>query len=383
MEIETYDLYEVPPRWLLLKLTASDGTVGWGEPIVEGKAGTVRAAVGELVDRKLLGADPLSIEDAWQTMYRGEFYRGGPILMSAIAGIDQALWDLKGKHLDLPAFELLGGRCRDRIEVFRWVGGDQPEQVAERATELVETGYGALKMDATTRMSYVDTPEAADRIVERVATVREAVGSDVSIALDFRGRISPAMAKRLLPRLDAYDLLFVEEPVLPEHDDRLPAIAAETNTPIATGERRYSRWEFRQLFVEDAVDVIQPNVSHSGGLTETRKIANAAEAFGVGVAPNCPTGPLTLATTLQLAACTPSVFIQDHGYDVHPGGDSTFHEYVEDPSVFASDDGFVEIPEGPGLGVRIDEAVVESRAEESIGWSNPVWRHEDGSVSDW
>ncbi len=144
-EIVDYDLYEVPPRWLFLRIKTSDGVVGWGEPIVEGRAKTVRAAVEDLIDNYLLGKDPHRIEDHWQRMYRGGFYRGGPVLMSAIAGIDQALWDIKGKLLGAPIYELLGGRARDRIQVYQWIGGDRPSEVGEAAAEKVDEGFSALK----------------------------------------------------------------------------------------------------------------------------------------------------------------------------------------------------------------------------------------------
>lgn len=382
MEITGYDTYELSPRWLFLKLEASDGSVGWGEPIVEGQVATVQQAVEGFVDQ-LLGSDPRRIEDAWQAMYRGEFYRGGPILMSAIAGIDQALWDLKGRHYGIPAHELLGGRCRDRLRVFRWAGGDDPKVVAEEAKRHVDAGYRVLKIDATGRMTYVVTPEAVEAVLDRVSEVREAIGDDVLLGLDFRGRVSPPMADRLLSRLDRFDLLFVEEPVLPEYNDRLPNLAAGTSTPIATGERLYSRWQFRKLLESGGVDLLQPNVSHAGGLTETRKIAALAASYGVAIAPNCPTGPLTLGASMQLGACTPNYFLQDHGYDVQPTRGSMFNEYVANDGIFEIDDGFVDVPDGPGLGIEIDEDAVREHDGENIGWSSPIWRHDDGSIADW
>jgi galactonate dehydratase len=387
MEIADYDLYEVPPRWLFLRLETADGAVGWGEPIVEGRAKTVRAAVEELLDTYLLGEDPTPIEDHWQTMYRGGFYRGGPVLMSAIAGIDQALWDLKGKQFGAPAYELLGGRARDRVRVYQWIGGDDPTDVAAAATEAVAAGFTALKMNATGATRRIDTPATVDAARDRLAAVREAVGPGVDVAVDFHGRVSKPMAKRLTTALEPFDPLFVEEPVLPEHADALPALAAHTSIPIATGERCYSRWDFKEVFEDGAVDVVQPDLSHAGGITEVRKIAAMAEAYDVAVAPHCPLGPIALAACLQVDACSPNVLLQEQSLDIHyndadDAGVPDLLGYLADPSVFDYEDGFVALPEGPGLGVEIDEAAVSDRAGD-VDWHNPVWRHDDGSVAEW
>jgi len=377
-----YELYQVPPRWLFLRLETSDGQIGWGEPVVEGRARTVRTAVEELLDTYLLGEDPTDIEDHWQTMYRGGFYRGGPVLMSAIAGIDQALWDLKGKQFGAPVYELLGGRARDRVRVYQWVGGDRPEGVAQAAAEKVDEGFSALKMNATPEMRRVDDPAAVDAARNRLAAVREAVGADVDIGVDFHGRVSKPMAKRLAAALEPHEPMFIEEPVLPEHNDAIPEIAAHTTTPIATGERMYSRWDFKQVFESGAVDIIQPDLSHAGGITEVHKIASMAEAYDVAMAPHCPLGPIALAACIQVDACSPNVLIQEQSLDIHYNETSDVLDYLADPSVFDFDDGFVGLPENPGLGIEIDEAHVEELSGD-VNWHNPVWRHEDGSVAEW
>lgn len=382
MEITGYELFTLPPRWLFLRLDTDAGVTGWGEPVVEGKVETVRAAVSELVDQYVLNADPLRIEDLWQRMYRSEFYHGGPILMSAISGIDQALWDIKGKHHDVPVYDLLGGRVRDRIRVFQWVGGDRPGDVADEAAKLVDAGYDALKMDATVPLTHVETPDTVQSVVERVKRVREEVGQSVDIALDFRGRVSTAMADRLLNRLEPLEPLFAEEPVLPKHESSLPQLASGTTTPLASGERRYTRWDYQPLFEDDAVDVIQPNLSHAGGITETRKIAAMGAALDMALSPNCPTGPLTLAASLQVDACTPNFFIQDHGYENRQAGGS-MQVYTRNDDIFDIKNGYVEIPEAPGLGVKIDREAIEMQDQEHIEWHSPVWEHNDGSVAHW
>ena len=383
MQITDYELFEVPPRWLFLKLTASDGTIGWGEPIVEGRAKTVRSAVEELVENYLLGEDPARIEHHWQRMYRGGFYRGGPVLMSAISGVDQALWDIKGKQFGAPVYELLGGRARDRVRVYQWIGGDRPADVGQAAKEKVDAGFTALKMNATSELRRIDTPAAVDEACQRVAEVREVVGGDVDIGVDFHGRVSKPMAKRLAAALDPYDPFFIEEPVLPEHNDALPEIACHTSTPIATGERMYSRWDFKELFEQGVVDVIQPDLSHAGGITEVKKIADMAEAYDVALAPHCPLGPIALAACLQVDACSPNTLIQEQSLDIHYNQTNDVLDYLADPDVFDYHDGHVELPSAPGLGIDIDESYVRERAKQDVNWHNPVWTHDDGSVAEW
>ncbi len=383
MQITDYELFEVPPRWLFLRVTTSDGTVGWGEPVVEGRSKTVRSAVEELMDTYMLGEDPTRIEDHWQRLYRGGFYRGGPVLMSAISGIDQALWDIKGKQFGTPVYELLGGRARDRIRVYQWIGGDRPADVGEAAAAKVDAGFTALKMNATPELRRIDTPASVDAARNRLAEVRETIGEEVDIGVDFHGRVHKSMAKRLAQALEPYEPMFLEEPVLAEHNDVLGEIAQHTTTPIATGERLYSRWDFKPLFEDGIVDLIQPDLSHAGGITEVKKIASMAEAYDVALAPHCPLGPIALASCLQVDACTPNTLIQEQSLDIHYNETSDVLDYLIDPDVFAYEDGYVTLPTAPGLGIDIDEDVVRERAEHDVDWHSPIWRHDDGTVAEW
>ncbi|RDZ33759.1 MULTISPECIES: galactonate dehydratase [unclassified Haloferax] len=382
-KITEYELFEVPPRWLFLKLETTDGVVGWGEPVVEGRAHSVRAAVEELMDNYVLGTDPAAIEDHWQAMYRGGFYRGGPVLMSAIAGIDQALWDIKGKRFGAPVYELLGGATRDRMRVYQWIGGDRPSEVAEQAELKVEAGLTAVKMNATAELERIDTPASVQAAVNRLEEVREAVGPEIDIGVDFHGRVSKPMAKRLAKALEPYEPMFIEEPVLPEHNDVLPEIAHHTTIPIATGERMYSRWDFKQVFENGAVDLVQPDLSHAGGITEVKKIAAMAEAYDVALAPHCPLGPIALASCLQVDTCSPNALIQEQSLNIHYNQRNDVLDYLEDKSAFEYEDGYVAVPDELGLGIQMDEQYIRKQAERPVNWHNPVWRHEDGSVAEW
>ncbi|MER8980082.1 galactonate dehydratase [Mesorhizobium sp. M0140] len=382
MKIISLTTYIVPPRWLFLKIETDAGVTGWGEPVVEGRALTVEAAVKELGDY-LIGKDPRLIEDHWTVMHRGGFYRGGPILMSAIAGIDQALWDIKGKALGVPVHELLGGKLRDTIKVYSWIGGDRPAEVAAGAKEMVARGFLALKMNGTEELQIVDSHDKIDAAVERVAMVREAVGPNIGIAVDFHGRVHRPMARALVKELEPYRLMFIEEPVLSENREALKEIAALGSTPIALGERLYSRWDFKSVFEEGVVDIIQPDLSHAGGITECRKIAAMAEAYDVAVAPHCPLGPIALAACLQLDAVSYNCFIQEQSLGIHYNAANDLLDYAANQDVFRYEDGYVAIPDGPGLGVEIDEEYVKERAKEGHRWRNPVWRHKDGSFAEW
>ena len=382
MKITNLTLYKVPPRWLFLKLETDEGVVGWGEPVIEGRADTVKAAVEEFRDY-LVGQDPRNIEDHWQVMYRTGFYRGGPEVMSAIAGIDQALWDIKGKVLGVPVYQLLGGPCRDRIKVYRWIGGDRPNDVRAEARRAYEQGYRALKMNATEEIHYIDSFKKIQNVCDRVAAIRDELGFDMDIAVDFHGRVHKTMAKVLARELDQFHLMFIEEPVLPQNNEALREIARATTTPIATGERMFSRWEFKNLLQAGYVDIIQPDLSHAGGISECKKIAAMAEAYDTAVAPHCPLGPVALGACFQLDSCTPNVFIQEQSLGIHYNKGGELLDYLADRSIYHYSDGYLDLMQGPGLGVEINEERLQQAAKGAPTWKNPIWRNFDGTVAEW
>jgi galactonate dehydratase len=379
MKIGRIETFFVPPRWLFVRIETDDGAVGWGEASLEGHAEAVNGAFEAIRDR-FIGHDAARIEDIWQIAYRGGFYRGGPVLMSALAGLDQALWDLKGKAAGLPAWEMMGGRVRDRIRAYAWIGGDRPDEIGEAASARREQGFTAVKMNATAELDWIGTPKLFDEVIARVQAA-QAAGMDVG--LDFHGRVHRPMAKQLAKVLEPLGLLFIEEPLLSENPEGLAQIAQIVSTPIALGERLYSRWDFKPFFLAGAVDIIQPDLSHAGGLTECRKIAAMAEAFDVAVAPHCPLGPLALAACLQLAATAPNVAIQEMSLGIHYNVGGDLFTYVTDASPITPVDGFLPIPTGPGLGITIDEAKVREADKDRHRWRNPIWRQKDGSFAEW
>ena len=379
MKIERIETFLVPPRWLFVRIEATGGLVGWGEASLEGYAEAVDGVFEALRDR-FVGADPRNIEDIWQVAYRGGFYRGGAVLMSALAGLDQALWDLNGKLSGLPVWRMLGGKVRDRVRAYAWIGGDRPDEVGEAAAARRAQGFSAVKMNATPELDRLASPRALDAVADRVQAA-QAAGMDVGI--DFHGRVHKAMAKQLARALEPLGLLFIEEPLLSENLEGLAQIGQLVATPIALGERLYSRWDFKQILASGVVDIIQPDVSHAGGISETRRIAAMAEAYDVAVAPHCPLGPLALASCLQLAACTPNLVLQEMSLGIHYNVGADLLTYITDKSVLTPIDGHLSIPEGSGLGVTIDEDAVREAAREGHRWRNPVWRYADGGFAEW
>ena len=382
MKITRLTTYRVPPRWMFLKIETDEGIVGWGEPVVEGRARTVEAAVHELSDY-LVGQDPRRINDLWQVMYRGGFYRGGPILMSAIAGIDQALWDILGKSMGQPVYKLLGGRLRDRMKTYCWVGGDRPGEVIEGIHRARAMGFDTVKMNGTEEFAMVESHAAVDRALEKFALIRAEFGSTIDFGIDFHGRVSMPMAKVLLRELEPLRPLFVEEPVLAEQCEYYPRLAESTSIPLAAGERMYSRFDFKRLFEAGGISILQPDVSHAGGITECLRIAAMAEAYDVSLAPHCPLGPVALAACLQVDLVSQNAVFQEQSMGIHYNQGAELLDYVLNPEDFRVKDGFVAASERPGLGVEVDEARVIAASVNVLDWRNPVWRHKDGSVAEW
>lgn len=375
MKITRLETFPVRPRWLFLKIHTDSGLVGLGEPILEGRALTVAQAVAEL-EPYLIGQDPTRVVHHWQAMYKHAFYRGGPILTSALSGVEHALWDLTGKAVGLPVYRLLGGPLRDRIRVYRGVGssGDLDEVVAN-AKALVNQGFTALKTGPAggRPARIVETPGFVEEVVRRFGVLRDAVGPHVDVAIDFHGAVSPQTAALLIRELEPMQPFFVEEPVQCQNVPVLADLARGTHLPIATGERIFTKWGFREILEQRAASILQPDISHAGGIFEVRLIAGMAEANYAAIAPHCPLGPIAFAASVQLDACIPNFLIQEHV--------SLGEGYLKNP--FKLDgDGFVALPEGPGLGIELDEDALADKIGHD--WTNPQSFHpDDGTAIDW
>jgi galactonate dehydratase len=399
VKITKLETFLVKPRWLFLKIHTDEGLVGLGEPIVEGRALTVATAVAEL-EPYLIGKDPTRVVHHWQAMYKHAFYRGGPVLTSALSGVEHALWDLAGKAVGLPVYRLLGGPTRDRIKVYAHCRGATLEEAVASTQELVAKGFKALKTGVvsasavgTVRYSetlkagknlpseagiphraarIIETPGFVNRVADRFAAIREAAGDEVDIAIDFHGAISPQTAMLLIKALEPYQPMFIEEPVQCQNVDILADIAAKTHLPIATGERIFTKWGFREILEKRAASILQPDISHVGGIMEARLIAGMAEAYYAAIAPHCPLGPISLAAGIQVDACIPNFLAQEHV--------SLGEGYLKQP--FVIQDGYIDLPTAPGLGIELDEEALADKIGHD--WRNPETYHpDDGAAIDW
>src|SRR5436190_1916848 len=367
LKITRLEMFLVKPRWLFLKVHTNAGIVGYGEPITEGRALTCREAVKE-IEPYLIGKDPRRVAHHWQAIYRHAFYRGGPILTSALSGIDQALWDIKGKALGVPIYELLGGPTRDRVRVYAHSG--TPESMKRD----MQKGFTAFKTGPAKKRPahYIETPAAVQYAAERFAELRKTVGNEVDIAIDFHGAISPATAKLLIKALEPYQPMFVEEPCQAQNHDVMAEIARGTHLPIATGERVFTKWGFREVLEKRAAVVLQPDLCHAGGITEVRLIAGMAEAYYATIAPHNPLGPISLAAGVQMAASIPNFLCQEQV--------SLGEGYLKKP--FTVRDGYLDLPTGPGLGIELDENAMADKINHD--WRNQEsYDADDGSVVDW
>ena len=394
MKITGYELFFVAPRWLFLKIETDEGITGWGEPVLEAKALTVAACVDEMMDH-IMGRDPMQIERHWQRMMKGGFYRGGSILNSAVAGIDQALWDITGKKLGVPVHQLLGGAVRDRVKIYGHVGAkverdkfgkiplkEELKVVSENVQKQLSRGLKAIKFTPADSLEHIDTATELKNIVKRVETVRELVGDEIDICLDFHGRFSMAMSRRVFPLLEPYNLMFIEEPVLPEYTDHFGLVVQSTSIPIATGERLFSRGEFKDV-LRSGIAVAQPDLSHAAGISETRRIAAMAETYNVDIAPHCPLGPIALAACLQIDFATPNFLIQEQILGLGKGNNGALMKYLVDFSVFDAPNGYIELMTKPGLGIEVDEKAVREASVNGHRFRGPEWHHRDGSFAEW
>lgn len=383
MKITRLEVIKVKPRWMFLKMYTDTDIVGLGEPVLEGHCNAVEAVIREF-EEYLIGKDPMQIEHHVQALYRGGFYRGGPLMLSAISGIEQAMWDIKGKFYNCPVYEMLGGKCRDKIRMYTHlkragVPGDFPiEEMLSIADVRLKNGYTALKYSIIPPIHPIENPQNINGHIERFRRIREHIGDGVDLAIDFHGRVSPAVANILIEQLKPYCPMFVEEPCMPENVDVMAEIARKTTVPIAAGERLFGKWQYRDLIQKQAVSVVQPDICHVGGIYEARKIAAMAELYYGTVAPHNPLGAISLAACIQLDACIPNFLVQEH-----PGNADLSDlgvGYLREP--FVIHNGYIDLPTKPGLGIELDEEALQDKIYDGK-WTTPRLYYEDGSNADW
>ena len=379
MKIIKIEQFFPRPRTRLVKVTTDQDLVGWGETTLEGKPKSTMAAVEELASY-LLGKDPLRIEHHWQHIYRSAFFRGGPVNLTALSGLDQALWDIAGKYFGVPIYQLLGGPVRDRIRVYaHWgiaslseAGLDAARQRLERLQKL---GYTAYKSGPGGKWRGHEPPAVIDEFVQRAYLMREWTGEEAELAFDFHGKMTPALAIEICHEIKGMRPMFVEEPVPQENVDALKLVSDHVSFPIATGERLLTRWGFREVFEKHAAAYIQPDASHVGGVTELKKVSNMAEVYYMHVLPHCAIGPVAFAACLQVDAVTPNFLVQEQGDGCLGNG------LLEDDWQVAG--GHVALPRLPGLGLRINEPEAQQNIEYSEELGGEFYHPADGSIVDW
>ncbi len=360
LKVTKIESFVLKNSWVFVKIHTDAGITGWGEML---KDDAKACAAGALeVGDYLIGKDPRPVLHHWQAIHRGAFYRGGPIKSAISSGIDQALWDIAGKCYGVPAFKLLGGPTRDRAYVY-----GVPDK---------KTGVKAMKVGpkaARQAFKYAEGAKFVGEVVERFAALREKMGWDVDIGIDFHGAVQPTTASVLIKELEPYKPWFYEEIVQALNVDVMADLAKKTHIPIATGERVFLKWGFREILEKGAAMILQPDVNYAGGITELKVIAGMAEAYYAPLAPHNPNGPCSLAASLQIAACIPNFMVQERG--------DREHDLLAKP-LPAVKDGFRPIPQGPGLGIEIDQ----NRIDDEIGEPReylPQYDPDDGSVRDW
>ncbi|KAK4090383.1 hypothetical protein Purlil1_5055 [Purpureocillium lilacinum] len=383
-KIASIEYFRVPPRWLFVKITDEDGRAGWGEASLEGHTQAVEGCLDAWATQ-YTGLEADDIEHIWQMSWRKTFYRGGPVFMSALAGIDIALWDLKARKLNVPIYELLGGKLRSKLKVYAWIGGDRPDDVEAQASARKAQGFTAVKMNATSDVGWLDSPAALDSCLARVSAVR-ALGLDAGV--DFHGRLHRPMAKQLAARLAPLQPLFIEEPLLSEHVEGIRTLAQQSTLPIALGERLHSRWDLKP-FLEPpgcCIDVLQPDICHVGGISELRRMAAMAEAYDVALAPHCPLGPVALAASMQVDAAAANFAIQEMSLGIHYNvGGYDLLSYLAEGSrdAWRVEDGYVQLMGGPGLGIEIDEEKVRAASRGAEAWVSPGFFGPGGELREW
>ncbi|KAF2850394.1 mandelate racemase/muconate lactonizing protein-like protein [Plenodomus tracheiphilus IPT5] len=379
-KIASIEYFRVPPRWLFVKITDEEGNFGWGEASLEGHTQAVEGCLDAWAER-YTGFEADDIEHIWQMSWRTSFYRGGPVFMSALAGIDIALWDLKARKLNVPIYQLLGGKVRDKLKVYAWIGGDRPNDVKEQALARKSQGFTAVKMNATEDLGWLDSPSTLSSAVARLQTVKD-LGMDAG--MDFHGRVHKSMAKQLARALEPHHPLFIEEPLLSEHIGGITALSNQTSIPIALGERLHSRWDVRPFLEAGCVDILQPDTSHVGGISELRRIANMAETYDVAIAPHSPLGPIALAACCQVDCTLANFAIQEMSLGIHYNkGSADLTSYTKNPEVWEVKGGYIELMRGPGLGIEVDEEWVRRESKDAKAWVSPGFTGPGGEIREW
>jgi galactonate dehydratase len=369
--------------YVFCKLETNQGLVGWGEGTLEGKAGATMACIEDFREF-VVGADPMQVEHIWQSMYVHSFYRPGPVMGSAMSAIDQALWDIRGKALGVPVYKLLGGPLDPRgVRGYYHADGVRtPEALAKLRETAIQQGVSCFKTGIPTYYEWIETRKKISAAVKSMQVLRESLGPDIDIAVDFHAKTSPSVASILVKEIEPLNLLFIEEPCPPENVQAMARIARRSTTPIATGERLVAHFGCRELIEMGVVDILQTDINHVGGITALWKVSQLAAVSGISMAPHACEGPIGGLATLHVNSAMPNFVVQEVCSQIQPGPtDKIWQEWLGFPAMRMVDGRF-PLAQKPGLGFDLTE---EALAKYPFGGTRPMARvfHEDGSVAEW
>jgi len=368
--------------YVFVKLETNQGLVGWGEGTLEGKAAAVMACVNDFRDF-IVGSDPMMVEHLWQSMYVHSFYRAGPVIGSAISGIDQALWDIRGKALGMPVYKLLGGPLDARgVRGYYHSRANTLDELRALRQTAVAQGVSCFKSGIPGYYEWIETSAKIRAAVKHMETLREGLGPDIDIAVDFHAKTSPSVASILVKEVEPLNLLFIEEPCPPENVKAMARIARRSTTPIATGERLVASYGCRELIEMGVIDILQTDINHVGGITALWKVAAMANASGISMAPHACEGPIGGIATLHVDAAMPNFLVQEICGSVKPEEkERVWQEWLGFPAMRMVNGRF-PLPEKPGLGFELTEAALKKYP---FGGTKPMARvfHQDGSVAEW
>ncbi|WP_284639408.1 galactonate dehydratase [Paenibacillus silviterrae] len=347
-EIRTYLVSTIRQNWLFVKVLTDEGVYGWGEASVEGQEKAVEQSIHVLAERSVIGEDPRNIEKIWQKMYRHGFWKGGFIYMSAISGIDQALWDINGKIYNVPVYMLLGGAVRDKVRIYTHAGN------AESARKAIEMGFDGIKTGGGKPGALYDPESSIEFLDENLAAIRSAIGKDKVLCIDNHGQGVPTEAIKQIEVAAKHNIYFFEEPIPPENSAAYRRIRENScKVPIAAGERLFSRFEYREVVENQLFDFVQPDICHCGGITEIRKIASMVEPYHIKFAPHNPNGPVATAASLHVSAAIQNFAILEFAA----------HSVYARPDIYnislKPENGYFSLPKGPGLGIELNEEAFE------------------------
>ncbi|MBN2652191.1 MAG: galactonate dehydratase [Spirochaetales bacterium] len=356
MKITDIQGFYVKPGYFFIKVSTDQGLCGWGESAIL-YTSQLQLDVLEEIKKALVGKSPLAIESLWNIMFECLGSRVSSLFITLLSGVDQALWDIKGKKENSPVYDFFGGSSKDKAKLISWIRAENSSKLAKKAKAAMDFGSSSVKISARDDSEYIDSYKKMDEVIERVALIREATDTYFGISVDFHGKIHRSIAKVMVRELDPYGLTFIEDPIPYDNLESLKKIAQYTSVPLATGEEIFSRWGFRKVLQNELIDIIQPSVVYTGGITEARKVVSMAEPYDVGIIMHCSLGPIAFCSSLHVGASGSNPIMQEENI-FNPSADPLAKKYIKNIEDFVFQDGYINLIRRPGIGIEVDEDCV-------------------------